>query len=139
MKGIYFLSFVFILILTITLLITSRNDKCLSDKFIYFGTPSFVREGFDIQDERWKRYNESIISASPCYPYDKATHIPTDFAVKNYLKYSNFNKQVSNKIATTPPIGNDFTMYYKCRKSPISYKTNTYDDCSSLPANSCFY
>ena len=84
MKGIYFLSFVIILILIALGFFIPKNSMCLSQQYLYFGTPGFVREGFDIQDERWKRYNESIISASPCYPYDKATHNPTDFAVKNY-------------------------------------------------------
>ncbi len=137
MKGIYFLSFVFILILIALGFFIPKNSMCLSQQYLYFGAPGFIREGFDIDGERWKRYNQSIINASPCYPYSQATHIPTNFAIELQKNTWNFNNKVSEKIATTPPVGNIYTVNYPCRKSPISYTNNIYNNCSAFPSNTC--
>ena len=137
MKGIYFLSIVFILILIAIGFFIPKKNMCLSQQYLYFGTPKIIREGFDIDGNRWEKYNRLIIKASPNYPYCQATHIPTNFAIEMQKKTWKFNKEVSEKMATTPPEGNIYTVNYPCRKSPISYGNNTYNDCSSFPSNTC--
>lgn len=137
MKGIYFLSTVFILILIAIGFIIPKKNVCLSQQYLYFGTPGFVREGFDIDGNRWKNYERSIIRSSPNYPYCQATHIPTNFAVEMQKKTWKFNEEVSELMATTPPKGNMYTVNYPCRKSSISYNNNIYDNCSAFPSNTC--
>lgn len=137
MKGIYVLSIVFILILIVIGFIIPKKHVCLSQQYLYFGTPGFVREGFEIDGERWKNYERSIIRSSPNYPYCQATHIPTNFAVELQKNVMNFNNKVSKSITATPPVGNIYTVNYPCRKSSISYTNNIYDNCSVFPSNTC--
>jgi len=137
MKGIYFLSIVFILILIAIGFTIPKKNVCLSQQYLYFGTPGFVREGFDINGERWKNYERTLINASPNYPYSQATHIPTNYSVEMQKNMWNFNNKVSELISTRPPVGNMYTVNYPCKKSPISYTNNIYNNCSAFPSNTC--
>ena len=151
MKSIAFISIAFILIMIITTQLFPRKTPCLSQN-VYYGTPGLVREGFTKASSYAHCYNantddgadgfvgnsdddedETVLNN---YPYFKATHVPTNFAVEQQEAINIFNNKVSRHSAVKPD-GNIFTMQYGCRKSPITYNSDSYKYCGAWSYNAC--
>ena len=117
-----------------TTLLFPRKMPCLSQQTIYFGTPGLVREGFTSASAYSHCNSEKKLSEN--YPYAAATHIPTNYAVEQQETINIFNDKIS-RFTTDKPPGNSFTMQYGCRKSPITYKSDSYKYCGAWSYNAC--
>ena len=124
----------------ITIQLFPRKTPCLSQN-VYYGTPGLVREGFTKASSYAHCYNananpdpdETVLNN---YPYFAATHVPTNSAVEQQEAINIFNNKVSRYSAEKPD-GNIFTMHYGCRKSPITYNSDSYKYCGAWSYNAC--
>ena len=131
MKNIYFLALVFILILVTISFTFPKKYPCLTQEFLYFGTPGFIREGFSYHDyvNHYKKQYEKE------YPYSAATHNPTDYIIRLQENTDAFNKKLSDYLNRCQAKGNKYTVNYYCRPSTISYDDGYYNDCGPYPEN----